>query len=179
MKPFEASSPNVEVNGETVLAVVAGMGSFAERAHRILAGHGIQDPKPGSWHKQQAWLDAFKEISDRLGPATLYQIGMKIPEKAKFPPEIKTIDQALRAVDQAYKMNHRGGEIGSYEFRPTGQRSAEMVCRNPYPSDFDRGIIHAMANRFKPEGGFVQVELDGSIPNRKTSGEACTFKITW
>lgn len=179
MKPFEASSPNVEVNGETVLAIVAGMSTFSDRATRILAKHGLPDPKPGVWYKQQAWLNAFQEISQTLGPNTLYRIGMMIPGQAKFPPEINTVIQALNAIDVAYKMNHRGGEIGSYLFESTGPRSGRMVCRNPYPSDFDRGIIQAMINRFKPVDGIAKVELNPSQPSRKTGADACTYEMSW
>jgi hypothetical protein len=179
MQPFEAASPSVEVNGETVLSFVAGLGTFSDRANRILANHGLENPQPGSWYKQQSWLNAFKEISQTLGPNSLYKIGMAIPEKAKFPPQITSIPQALSAIDVAYRMNHRGGEIGEYRYEETGSSSARMVCRNPYPSDFDRGIIQAMANRFKPEGSFVDVVLDAAKPSRKNGGDSCTYTITW
>ena len=179
MRVFEAAAPNVEVNGETVLAIVAGMGSFSDRAERILASHGLVEPKPGHWYKQQAWLNAFRDIAGTLGPNTLYRIGLQIPERAQFPPEIASIDQALSAIDVAYRMNHRGGEIGNYHFESTGANSARMVCRNPYPSDFDRGIIQAMANRFKPANSFPRVELDGSAPSRRDGAESCTFLVSW
>ena len=179
MKVFQAAAPTVEVNGETVLSIVAGMGTHTDRASRILAGHGLADPRPGSWYNQQSWLNAFKEIAETLGPNTLYKIGMAVPEKAKFPPQITTVPQALAAIDMAYRMNHRGGEIGSYQYQETGPSSARMVCRNPYPSDFDRGIIQAMANRFKPAGRFVSVELEPGAPTRKNGAESCTYSITW
>ncbi len=179
MKPFQASSPAVEVNGETVLAIVAGMSFATHRANRILAAHRIEDPQPGRWYRQQDWLEAFREIAEILGPNTLYQIGMKIPEQAKFPPAIDTVEKALGAINQAYQMNHRGGEIGSYEFHPTGAGAGRVVCRNPYPSDFDRGIIHAMASRFAANRLQVRVELDPSQPTRKNGGESCTFLVNW
>ena len=179
MKAFEASSTLVEVNGETVLSIVAGMGTSSSRATRILAKHGLEDPKPGTWYNQQRWLDAFKEIAETVGPNTLYRIGMQIPAHAKFPPQITTIEQGLAAIDMAYKMNHRGGEIGCYAFQSTGPKRAKLVCNNPYPSDFDRGIIQAMANRFKPEGSFVTVELDATQPTRKQGGESCTYLVAW
>lgn len=179
MKPFQASSPSVEVNGETVLAILTGMGTSSGRASKILAAHGISEPKGGQWYKQQAWLDAFKEISETLGPNTLFRIGTKIPEQAKFPPEIKSIEQALGAINVAYQMNHRGGPIGSYDFHLEGKGKAIMVCKNPYPSDFDRGLIQSMADRFKPQNSIVSVELDPSKPSRKAGAESCTFLISW
>jgi len=127
MKLFSATSPQVDVNGETVLSIFAGMGTSSARAARIMAKHGLDDVKPGVWYNQQRWLDAFKEIAETVGPNTLFQIGMQIPANAKFPPQITTIEHGLSAIDVAYKMNHRGGEIGSYAFQSTGARSARVV----------------------------------------------------
>ncbi len=179
MAQFKAYSQDVEVNGQTVLSVVDGMGSFTLSANQILSQNGISDPKPGQWYLQQNWLNAFKEISEKLGPKTLLQIGKKIPENADFPPQIDDIDKGLAAIDMAYHMNHRNGEIGTYGFEKTGPKSAKMVCTNPYPCEFDRGIILAMANRFAPQDAYVKVEHDDSQPCRKKGDESCTYLVTW
>src|SRR5579862_7186589 len=106
MAQFRAFSSGVMVNGQTVLAVVKGMGAFALTANEILARHGIKSPDPNSWYPQQAWLDAFEEIAKSIGPRTLTQIGASIPNSAKFPPGIDTVDKALGSLDTAYHMNH-------------------------------------------------------------------------
>jgi hypothetical protein len=53
-------------------------------------------------------------------------------------------------------MNHRRGEIGSYEHKYLGEegglKRAKIVCPNPYPCAFDRGVIQGFAWRFKPSG---------------------------
>jgi len=179
MAQFKAFSANVEVNGETVLSVVDGMGAMKTMAVSILEGAGIKSPKPGQWYKQQSWLNAFKKISDSVGPNTLSQIGQKIPENAQFPPDFDTVEKALAAIDVAYHMNHRGGEIGHYTYKAEGPRRATMECANPYPCDFDRGIITAMARRFAPTGGAVRVTHDDAKPCRKQSGESCTYHVSW
>jgi len=84
MAQFKALSTNVEVNGETVLSVAAGMGAMKTMARAILETNGIKNHKPGQWFKQQDWLNAFKQISESIGPNTLSQIGQKIPENAQF-----------------------------------------------------------------------------------------------
>ena len=86
MAQFKAMAPDVEVNGETVLSVVDGVGAFKSAAHRILSNNGIADPQPGQWYPQQSWLSAFKEIAETTGENTLYTIGLKIPENAAFFP---------------------------------------------------------------------------------------------
>jgi len=176
---YKAMSPAVEVNGETVLSVVAGMGSFGPHALKILAAAGIESPTAGHWYKQQAWLDAFEKIAQSIGDRTLHQIGLQIPQSAKFPPQIDSLDKALASIDTAYHMNHRGGPIGSYTWRSSGKSSGVMVCQNPYPCDFDRGIVEATTKRFKPAGAIVQVVHEGAQPCRKKGGNSCTFTVSW
>ncbi len=75
MALYRAFDAGVEVDGEAVLAVVQGMGRFKALAVEILVSHGIPNPAPGRWYPQQCWLDAFRDIAERLGPANLLQIG--------------------------------------------------------------------------------------------------------
>jgi hypothetical protein len=180
MAQFVAMSPDVEVNGETVYAVVDGMGAFRTVAMEILSANGIEDPQAGQWYPQQKWLDAFKKISSALGANTLFAIGMKIPENAQFPPDIDSMEKGLRSIDVAYHMNHRGGDIGEYRYESAGPKSARMVCRNPYPCAFDRGIITAIAKRFKLQGNVIpSVKHDDSAPCRAKGDDCCIYTVNW
>jgi hypothetical protein len=179
MAQFKAFSPDVEVNGAAILSVLEGCPAKT-MGIMILASNGIDDPKPGHWYSQQAWLNAFKEISDKIGASTLFSIGQKIPENALFPPGLNSLIGALGSIDVAYHMNHQGGEIGHYKFVKIGEKSAKMVCNNPYPCDFDLGIITAMSKRFKPEKAmFVDVKHDDTCSCRKKGDDSCTYAITW
>jgi hypothetical protein len=179
MASYKAMAPGVEVNGETVLSVVNGMGMFKARATEALAGAGIKNPAAGNWYPQQAWLDAFKALAGTVGATTLNMIGRAIPQSARFPPEIDSIDKALAAIEVAYHMNHRGGEIGHYRFERTGGQAAKLVCNNPYPCPFDRGIVEAMASRFRPAGSTPVVKHDDSAPCREKGADSCTYLVSW
>ena len=179
MAQFRAFSGGVQVNGQTVLSLVKGMGAFAKTGTDILAQHGIKAPEPMGWYPQQAWLDAFQEISKSIGSRTLKQIGQSIPNSAKFPPGIDSVEKALTSIDVAYHMNHRGGEIGRYKFTKTGGTKGVMECHNPYPCDFDCGIIEAVVRRFMPAGAKPSVVHDASKPCRAKQGDACTYSISW
>jgi len=178
MAQFKAYSPNVEVNGETVLSVVKGMGAFRGTALKILSENQIENPQPGKWYPQVFWLNAFKVISEKVGARTLRSIGLKIPETAKFPPQIDSIETALSVLNVAYNMNHRGGNIGKYEFRKTEEKAGNILCQNPYPCDFDEGIIHGTARKFQKDLEFVKVtHADGNC--RKNGADSCTYKVSW
>lgn len=185
MAQFHAIDPNVEVNGRTVLAVVDGMGAMTssrKMAMAILKRNGIENLHKTGWYKQQDWLNAFKEIAENIGSRTLYLIGRRIPKNAKFPESITNLKEALESIDVAYHMNHRGGEIGHYNLVDfdTQAHQATMVCDNPYPCDFDRGIIDQMCQQFKPLGiSSVKIEHDDTQPCRKEGAETCTYRISW
>lgn len=179
MTLFVAYDQKVEVNGETVLAVVDGLGSYTETAFKWLKMNGIDKPKSGQWYSQQAWLNTFKLITERLGPASMMKIGAAIPNNAQWPPEIDSVEKALASIDVAYHMNHRNGPIGHYSFTKTGPRSGTMVCKNPYPDSFDWGIIEATAKKFKNPDDYVTVTIDESKPVRAKGAESTTYLISW
>ncbi|NOQ26074.1 MAG: hypothetical protein GQ564_11980 [Bacteroidales bacterium] len=181
MAVYKSFAEGVEVNGQTILSVVKALSSGQDTRLKILKKYGI-DPEPDKWYSQQAWLDAFKEISTVIGDHTLFMIGKSIPENATFPPEINNIEMALNAIDQAYHMNHQGGEIGHYKLIDFDEirKSASMACNNPYPSGFDRGIITTMVRKFRPKDSFkTDVTLDTTKETRTKGAESCTFKIAW
>lgn len=180
MAQFQAFGSEVEVDGGAVLAVVQGMGRFKSMACEILAGHGLASPQPGCWYSQQSWLDAFADIARQLGPHTLLQIGKQIPETARWPAGIQDAHQALASIDAAYRLNHRGGEIGWYRYEPTGPRSGQMHCHNPYPCAFDRGILLGVARRFcPPDSALLEVPHTPHGPCRSQGDEACIYLLDW
>jgi hypothetical protein len=195
-QPFE---PGIEVNGQTVNAIVDGFSSFRLAASKILLAEniGVRGPgglvqlDPTQWYSQSAWLRAFERISSEVGEAVLFQIGQAIPRNAKFPPWVKDVESALRAIDVAYHMNHR--KRGVALFNPTSgvmsegighygcergkaERTIVSVCDNPYPCAFDRGIITAMAQGFEPKAKVVH---DDTKPCRKQGAESCTYIASW
>ena len=76
-------------------------------------------------------------------------------------------------------MNHRNGEIGEYKYEKTGERSARITCTNPYPDEFDKGIIFQMGKKFAPAGANVEVKIDESLPKRTAGADSTTYLISW
>lgn len=179
MNDFKAYSARVEVNGQTILSIVNGMGAMKTLALKYLASAGLTDIEPEGWYSQQAWLDVFSMISQKVGKNTLKAIGKSIPESAKFPPEIQDIHSALASIDVAYKMNHRNGNIGFYNYSKVSDNEAMLHCQNPYPSEFDEGIIEAMAEKFAQPGQLPRAFLDDGKETRRNGAKSCTFIIKW
>lgn len=190
MAEYKAFTSGVEVNGQTIYSVIDAMKGFDDIAHELLDKNGIKNFSRDDWYPQEAWLNAFKDIAENVGEKTLFNIGKAILTNAMLPPGIDTIDKGLSLIDVAYHMNHRlDGKImfdpsngvmlegiGHYLYEKTGEKSAKMIGQNPYPCEFDRGIVMSMARRFQP---LAEVVLDKSVKNRKDGNETSTYLVTW
>ncbi len=94
-------------------------------------------------------------------------------------------------MDIAYHLNHR--KNGAPMFDPaTGtmldgighykteflekERRAIVVCEEPYPCEFDRGLVAALAARFEP---MAKTAHDNDAPCRKKGESSCTYVVSW
>jgi hypothetical protein len=193
---FRVIEPDIEVNGQTVNAIIDGLGYFTNISRRYLSQIGTAVDKKlvldmDGWYSQAAWLEAFENIANQIGDRVLFNIGMSIPRNAEFPPWATDVRSAIYAVDVAYHLNHRkNGErlfdartntmregIGHYGCEPVpGKNEIVSVCDNPYPCAFNRGILTAMARKFKPEARIVHDDTKECL---KDGADSCTFHIFW
>ncbi len=189
--PFE---PNIEVNGKTVKTIAEGFGLVKHLAEQHFSAGGlpkINEIKNDEWYSQEKWLKVFESVARSYEDDGLFKIGMKIPENAVFPPNIKTIEDALQSIDIAYHLNHRKNGfvmfdqltgkmeegIGHYGYKKIeGKNMVIMECINPYPCSFDKGIIAYMAKKFMPNAKIIH---DKPEICRKTGSDGCTYIITW
>lgn len=177
MVVFEPFEKGVEVKGQAVMSIVEGVpAAFEGRAREMLAEEGIEPLEPDRWYSQQAYLDAYEKIASRVGEQTLKQTGRSIPENAEWPPGVDGPLAGLESLDDAYNLNHRGGEIGAYELRETSDGSATVHCRTPYPCVYDQGILTATVERFTD--GYADLTEVGE-ECREDGAEACTYRVEW
>lgn len=178
MVQYEAFDSSVEVNGQTVLSVIEGVPSaFEQKASRILAENGIEDPQPDQWYSQQTWLNAFSQVDANIGESTLNQIGKSIPNNSEWPKDVDSVVGGLESINQAYQMNHRGGDIGHYEAETVDKSTAHVECTNPYACAFDTGIVKAVAQKFTDSGVLTITEIGDEC--RAESGDSCLYEISW
>jgi hypothetical protein len=197
MAQFKVFEKGMQVNGTSIMCVVSGLGSFKSLADKYLKNVGLVDivADEQHWYPEDAWLQAYEQIAAELGDATLFNIGKKVPENSTFPEEVDSIEKGLASIDVAYHMNHKNA-AGEVLFDPTrpasrimlegighyrsekveGENKIIMVCENPFPCAFDRGLIETIARKFKP---LAKVVHDDSKPCRTKNAESCTFIVTW
>jgi hypothetical protein len=174
MRVFEAPSPNAQARGAAIQSIVEGVPSvFEDKARRILAKNGIEEIAVDEWYSMQSYLDAYETVVDEVGDQTLQNIGATTPETAEWPPGVETPFEALSSIDDAYQLNHRGGDVGHYEAERIDETTARVECHTPYHSRYEQALVKSTAALFAD--GLVSIrEVDSS-----NGGARCTFEVSW
>jgi len=196
---YDQCEPGIEVSGESLGATVDAFKQYPSIVTKYLALHGVVKTVNGkqetidraAWYPLDKWLAAYQAIAKEIGVNSLYTIGKKIPENAVMPPHINDLKSALTTLDAYYHFVHR--KNGTIMFDPaTGnmlegigharceyfddQHRALIIMETPYPCEFDRGLVTALAARFEP---MTRTVHDNDAPCRKKGGPSCTYVITW
>jgi hypothetical protein len=152
----------VETNGATVRNIIEGCGVFQSRVTKLLAEKGITDIKMDGWYPLHVVLDIIQELAKSVGPNILSEIGKTVPKNSIFPPEIDSFEKVLVALDFAYKANHRNGNIGKYEVIQLEPKKYHVKCDNPYPANFNLGLLRGLSRKFST---LVRIEqLESNLP---------------
>ncbi len=149
MKSYQ-TNPATEVSGSVVLSMVNVMGAFQSVALRVLAKNGIVEPRADRWYSHQDFLNSFQTMIEEVGPNTVLRIGRQIARQGKIPPDIHSPEDALQALDLAYYSQHRGGDVGHYTYISSRRTLGHDGGHHPNPSDFDRGLLHALVEQLLP-----------------------------
>lgn len=196
---FRVFEPGIEVFGASLGATIDGFRRYPTVAMKYLLRHGVVSAKNGAqpeldrtaWYPLENWLAAYEGIANEVGFNSLFAIGKTVPENAVFPPHVNDIFSGIASIDVAYHLNHRKkGEvmfdpatgmmlegIGHYAYEAfPEERRIVCVCENPYPCEFDRGLIAAIANRFEP---LARTLHDNDAPCRRKGADSCTYVVTW
>lgn len=196
---FKTFEPGVEVFGANVGAFIEAFKLFPSVMLKTLARQGIGtltakdtvEVDRQRWYPQEKWLAAWSDVATSVGPRACFQIGRLVPRHAVFPPTVTDIHTALSSLDIAYHMNHRKNGrvmfdpatgqkltgIGNYGYKPVpGEKRIISVCENPYPCDFDRGLLTEVATKFEKQ---ARVMHDDTAPCRNRAADSCTYIISW
>ncbi|HVJ15544.1 MAG TPA: hypothetical protein VM686_08885 [Polyangiaceae bacterium] len=195
----KAYEPGIEVSGASLAAILDGFKQYPSIAMKHLVKHGViknagatwTEVDKSGWYPLETWLAAHDAIASEVGINALYSIGKSIPKAIPLPPHITDIFMLMGSIDVVYHMNHR--KNGKVMFNPEtgemlegiGHHSAKidkdnkrivMESSDPYPCDFNRGIMTAWAARFQEDAKTIH---DNNAPCKKKGAESCSYIIWW
>lgn len=145
----------------------------------LLGQAGIREPVAEGWYGLEPYMAFLAQVDALHGREALQAMGRAIPDTSRFPPELDSLERALRLLDVAYQVNHRGGPIGRYQVRLLEPGRAEMLCETPYPCDLELGILERLVERFDrgdPQTGVLH--RPGPLC-RRLGARGCLFDLRW
>ncbi len=174
------TTTGIMVQGETARMVIDGLGELKKKARHILSEYGLERPRPDRWYSHEDLAKLLREVATHGGPFTLYNAGTYVADTMRFPPQVDSMDQALRWLGSAHETAHRGEELGAYTVEGTEMGSVTVISSSLYPCDFDRGLIETTARRFRPaQSRRVSLMHYESSPCRESGGEYCMYSVKW
>ena len=60
-----------------------------------------------------------------------------------------------------------------------GSSSGRMLCDNPYPCEFDEGLVDALTERHRPPDAFFIRVTHAPGDCRQRGGTSCTYNVAW
>lgn len=199
MPQWEITERGIESSGACIQSMINGFGPFKSSISRLLLDEGVGRKGKdglveldfGAWYPIEAELRALRRTASAVGEATLFSVGMRIPEFTEFPPSVVDIHSAMQSLDIGYHLNHRkNGKVMfdvatgnmlegighfTYEVAPT-ERKITVSAPGPFPCDFNRGIVTGLALKYERS---ARVIIDESKPQLKRGAESSTYVITW
>ncbi len=172
--------PQAEVWGGAVLGVAEGLAAHGipwQSVLELLGEAGIGLPRAEAWVPLAANLAFHAAVERAHGRPALRVMGRAIPDTARFAPDMDTLDRALRVLEVAYQVNHRGKGLGGYYCTFERPEHAEVVCENPYPCDMDWGILERLAEQYGGSGAMVSHRPGADC--RRLGAKACVFDLRW
>lgn len=121
----------------------------------IMQKHGLEHFDPEAWYPTQTLLDIVHDIYDHPDVIdAAIAIGKKSAEDYPFGPEVKTIEDAIMAFNQAHHTVHRGAhpEQG-FLVEKQGSNCLIVTNNNPWPGELIFGILWTFGARFGTASG--------------------------
>lgn len=133
-------------------------------------------------HDWDFWklLAAFYLVEVRIGPNSAMRAGEKIYSTMPWPPQVRSLEDALRFTEIAYAESHLRGpfeHIGGWRVESTAPGRMVMVDSSPYPCSLNEGVIAGIARAFAKQKPSYQL-LDPATAKRN-GGRATRYEVTF
>ncbi len=177
MKRFVASTPEAEVLGIGFLSLITNI--KADEIAPFLSDQGLKSEgiQPDGWYPHQTLMNIYRAIQESRHNVTenFVSIGMKIMEQAPFPPNMKTLDEALMSLEPTYQAAHRYHTERGWISDKVSQCHYLITADDPYPDELCYGLLWGLVRRFAPKGSHFKVQ---QLPPT-TPDDPIRFEVTW
>jgi hypothetical protein len=161
-----SNSSGVMVLGVAIQAFKAGISG--DNLIPLLEKYGFDgEIEDQGWYKRRDFLAMLEEAAQSNPRIDLISIGLQAVQLVPFPPDITSVEDALRSYDPAYRANHQhlpeGDGLG---IERLNENTYLVIDRTPYPTDCSYGVVFGLVERYAPEGAHVSVHTEEKDDHR-------------
>ncbi len=157
---FQASSPDSRANGQVLMPYYGVLKD--SKLNSLVNTYHLDQLEATTFYSQQTVCDMQKQMSAEMGlfSGELVNIGISSIESIGFPPEVKTIEDALGMLHHIYQLIHQNvpAEEG-WIFRSLSDTEMKIYFNAPYEPFAAYGYIYGIAKKFRPEGMDFAVKM--------------------
>ncbi len=161
-----------ESSGMNLKSVKEAFSIFYSQADGVLLKVGIEDVQPDQWYDLDLVVQAFEAISNQIGNYSTTLVGIHIGENAALPPVVTDLEQVFMSLDQAYKLNNRGPDIGGWKIERDG-RDFTFTVTTPFLCPLEKGILLGFSKRFGQP-----IDIRHGDLCRKEKDAACIYHVS-
>jgi hypothetical protein len=182
MAEFVSFDPESEVSGSNIQLVIKAHRALGFDIAACLSKHKLNRVQPNDWVNLQTYLDCLKDIQQEFSYYysfySLIAIGTKVIDYAMGIPNPHKSDTNFEPLNNFYQLRHRGMDVGEYSQEFLSEKHLRVTARNPYPSDFDYGLVWGMA-RMRVSNGQVLRVIRAESPSRRKGDASCVYDLIW
>ena len=155
-----SNSSGVMVLGVAIQAFKAGISS--DNLIPLLEKYGFDgEIEDTGWYKRRDLLAMLEEAAQTNPSIDLISVGLQAVKLVPFPPDITTVEDALRSYDPAYRATHQNLPEGDgLEIERVNENTYLVIDRTPYPTNCSYGVVFGLVERYAPPDAHVSVHTE-------------------
>jgi hypothetical protein len=149
--------PKLEVNGAYLLGIINSINE--ENIKPFREHHQLMEIDPNQWYPASQVVAFYNDIANAPGGMfDLVAIGINVTMKVEYPPQVKTLQDAISIAPQMHYAAWRGGSPGELDVQMVSDRHVHFAFHDlPLPADLVYGLCFGMVKRFLPPGTHFRV----------------------
>lgn len=172
-KELTASSPDEEVHGIFLTWIAENI--RGEYTRPVLAKYGLENFDPNAWYPAQTIFNVLLDLDRSLVDEAFLAIGKQAGAAYPFDPSVKTLKDALMAINDAHHQTNRNIHPEQGFIVEELEPGILMVTNNnPWPGNVIYAMTWELGRRFTPPGGEFKV-----YPQEADEYGRAVFKVIW
>jgi hypothetical protein len=161
-----SNSSGVMVLGVAIRAFKAGISS--DNLMPLLEKYGFAgEIEDQGWYERRDFLAMLEEAAQSSPPIDFISIGLQAVRLVPFPPDIASVEEALRSYDPAYRATHQNLPEGDgLEIERLNESAYLVIDRTPYPTNCSYGVVFGLVERYAPKEAHVSVHTEEKEDHR-------------